>query len=82
MLTVNRQHRSKPPTSQTRMDTGDVGGVGSIGGFCLTHAHGNGWRMESSSKGGGIFYINSDLTINTINTINKASKNQALRCGG
>lgn len=38
--------------------------------------------MESSSKGGGIFYINSDLTINTINTINKASKNQALRCGG
>jgi len=39
MLTVDRQHRLKPSTSQTRMNTRFVESVDSMGGVFEVHAH-------------------------------------------
>jgi hypothetical protein len=53
-----------------------------MGGIFEVHAHVEARTVVSDKNSGGIFFSNSDLGINTVNTVNKASKNQALRCGG
>jgi hypothetical protein len=39
-------------------------------------------RRSGKAKSDGEFYSNSVLTLNTVNTVNKARKNQGYGCGG